>query len=55
MFLVDVCLFQMEDSYYYEPEEVLQKLNVDPNVGLDESRVIKERETYGWNGRFEIN
>ena len=40
----------MEDSYYYEVEEVLEKFGVDPNVGLDDDRVASLRETYGWNG-----
>lgn len=42
----------MEDAYYHEVDDILEQLDVKPDIGLDEDRVEKRREEFGWNGRI---
>jgi len=39
----------MENAFLHDCSSVLKKLEVDPNQGLTDAQVTKNRETYGAN------
>jgi len=44
----------MDNAYATPVEQVLEYFNVDPEKGLNDQQVTRQRLKYGRNGKFEF-